>query len=272
MHFERSIGPVTVTTEFNATLIDRRDLNEGLGVMRIRPDTGRVPPFIAGQHVILGLPREDASAGGNAPPLVRRPYSIASSPDATDHLELLVTLVEAGRLTPRLWTLHEGDRLWMDERLRGRYSMEGVPADADVVMVSTGAGLAPHMSMFRAYRGKSRWRRAVMIHGVRRISDLAYRDEIQAACRENPSVTYIPLATREPVGDDWPGLPGRVQCALEPDVYKRFVGAPLDPEHCHVFLCGNPAMMKSVRTLLEERGFTAGSEEHPGNLHFERYG
>jgi ferredoxin/flavodoxin---NADP+ reductase len=58
---------------------------------------------------------------------------------------------------------------------------------------------------------------------------------------------------------------------LEPDTYLRLVDAPLDPAECHVFLCGNPAMIDQVEQLLLPRGFVADSREGRGNLHFERY-
>ena len=44
------------TDVLNATLIDRRDLNDTLSVIRIRIDGGRAPVFNAGQHISLGQP------------------------------------------------------------------------------------------------------------------------------------------------------------------------------------------------------------------------
>ena len=61
---------------------------------------------------------------------------------------------------------------------------------------------------------------------------------------------------------------------------------PLDPHTCHVFLCGNPAMVgipkdeqgqrvypqpTGVIELLERIGFLADRPEQPGNIHFEKY-
>jgi len=46
---------------------------------------------------------------------------------------------------------------------------------------------------------------------------------------------------------------------------------PLDPERCHVFLCGNPEMIQTCREPLEQLGFVVHSRARPGNLHFERY-
>jgi ferredoxin--NADP+ reductase len=159
----------------------------------------------------------------------------------------------------------------MDEKIRGHFTLDHAPADKDLVMISTGTGIAPFISMLRAFRGKSRWRRLVIIHGVRRVNELGYRQELEEAIRSDPTVSYIPVVSREPADSDWPGLRGRVQLALADETYQDVVGAVLEPAQCHVFLCGNPEMIKSVQAMLEERGFRVHNKKNPGNIHFERY-
>lgn len=270
----------------NATLIDRRDVNEELAIVRVRPDAGPVPAFRPGQYITLGLPREDstqtaevqrpnpaatATVAAGEVRLVRRAYSIASSAEDRDSMEFYVVLVRAGRLTPRLWTVETGGRLWMDETAKGEFTLDGVPAGRDLIMVSTGTGIAPFMSMLRTYRGTGRWRRFVMINGVRRAGDLGYHDELLRIGHEDPSVVYVPLVSREPPTSGWTGLRGRVQDVLNDAVLAHRSGVRLDPGECHVFLCGNPAMIESVQTMLEERGFRAQTPTTAGNIHFERY-
>lgn len=282
----------------NATLTAREDLTDILSVVRVRPDAGRVPPFAPGQFFRLGLPRPEAPATGDGEGRTGRPgsrpgrvrytrraYSVASSPRVTDYAEFLVVRVEEGALTPRLWELDPGDRLWMDSEAKGEFTIDHAPRDADLVMVATGTGVAPFMSMLRTFRGEGRWRRFVLIHGVRYAADLAYRAELEAITHEDPTVKYIPLVTRADPAENsapgggvavraisgWTGLRGRVQVALDPTTYARLVGAPLDPACCHVFLCGNPQMIDDVQAELEQHGFVTDSRQQRGNLHFERY-
>ncbi len=284
------------STATNAVLLSREDLTDTLSIVRVRPDAGVVPTFHPGQFFRLGLPKAEVSdiateaavgpaggvtAGGQAAVAVRpvragrirytrRAYSIASSPLVRDHAEFLVVRIDQGALTPRLWDLAPGDRLWMDVEAKGEFTMDVAPASAHLVMVSSGTGVAPFLSMLRTYRGQGRWRRFTLIHGVRYAADLAYRAELEAVCREEESVRYVPLVTREPEGN-WSGLRGRVQVALEPATFERVTGTVLEPADCHVFLCGNPEMIDSVATLLQGRGFRLDSRESPGNVHFERY-
>ena len=271
------------TDVFNATLTDRQNINDELCIVRISPDSEQVPLFEPGQFITLGLPKDPTDVPANAPSrgdtdkpqrprLVRRAFSIASSALVRDHIELYLVLVKEGRFTPMLWALRTpGGRVWMDNQAKGTFTLEGVPEGKDLVMVATGTGLAPFMSMLRTYRGTGMWRRYVIIHGVRLASDLGYHQELEQISREDPSVIYLPTVTREPQGSSWTGLRGRVQSVLAPDTYLPHVGAPLDPRDCHVFLCGNPEMITSAEETLMGRGFLLQTKDRPGNLHFERY-
>lgn len=261
----------TATDVYNATLVERQNLSDELAIVRIRPDVGRVPAFEPGQFCTVGLPKDDGPSPTGKPRLVRRAYSIASSPLEQEALELYIALVEKGKLTTRLWELQVGDRLFLDPRINGHFTLEAIPEGKDLVLVSTGTGLAPFVSMLRTYRGKGRWRRCVMLHGVRYVRDLGYRAELEQAAADDASVVYLPCVTREPVDSDWAGHRGRVNELLTPEAYVAATGDKLDPKQCHVLLCGNPAMIQTVQLQLEPLGFVESKKDQPGNLHFERY-
>jgi ferredoxin--NADP+ reductase len=251
----------TPPNALNATVHARTDLTDELAIVQVSPEGFEPPPFEPGQYATLGLPAD--VPGG----LQKRVYSIASAPGQR-WLEFYIQLVKPGDFTRRLWTLHEGDRLHLSEKVEGGFTLQRAPAGADLVLLSTGTGLAPYMSMVRAYAGKERWRRAAVVHGARRASDLGYRDELLALVQRDPSLSYVPVVSRDP---DWDGLAGRVQQLLQPGEFERRAGFPLDPQRCHVFLCGNPAMIDDMDAALTALGFTAPKGDAPGNLHFERW-
>lgn len=264
----------------NATLVERRDITSDLSVVCVRGDGGFVPDFQPGQFVTLGLPRsEDASSSDTekASPqdrvrLIRRAYSIASSPDERRFLELYVVLVEGGKLTTRLWNVEQGGRLFMDPRIRGEFTLGDIPSDTHLVLVATGTGVAPFISMVRTYRGRGRWRRCTLIHGVREIEQLGYREELEALARRDSSFVYVPVISgKEVAGSSWSGRRGRVQHILDDSVFREVTGEPLTSADSHVFLCGNPAMIIDVQKNLELRGFKTQTKSESGNLHFERY-
>lgn len=261
----------------NAAVVQRHDLNEFVSIVRIRPHSGVIPRFEPGQFLMLGLPRgadspPDSPAGGVATARwVRRAYSIASAAGGVGHLEFFLARIERGRLTSQLWTLEVGDELWADERARGDFTLARVPAGSDVVMVCTGTGLAPFMSIVRSLRGTGAWRRAVLIHGVRQVSDLGYRDELERLAEHDPAFRYVPIVSRATPDVPWSGLRGHVQLALTPQFLQSQAGIRLAPGECHVMLCGNPAMIRDVERLLSPLGFRAHSAREPGSLHYERY-
>ena len=247
----------------NAELVSRRGWNERLWSLVVRPDRRPATPFEPGQFAQLGLPVDGV--------LEKRAYSLASSARDREVYELLISRVDDGRLTGALARLAPGERCWLDERVFGRFTLAEVPRDADLVMVATGTGLAPYLSMLRTYADEPRWRRFVLVHGVRLAEDLAYRDELSERAARDERVCYLPVVSREPAGGAWSGLRGRVQRVLEGESCRELAGVALDPKRCHVFLCGNPAMIDEVGAVLVERGFRPGSARRGGNLHVERY-
>lgn len=248
--------------EVNATIVSVKALTEELAILRIRPDAG-VPEFEPGQYGELAFP-ENVQNGK----LVRRAYSIASPKSVREYLEFFIVRVPDGAFTPQLFSRKEGERIWINPKVKGKFTLDEIPPGKNLVMIATGTGLAPFVSMIREYHGKNRWEKLAVIHCVRLASDLGYRDELEALQAADPNVSYLPTVTREPEGSPWTGLRGRVQPIFTDGVFEAF---PLQPENTHVLLCGNPEMINGVVSLLSERGFKEHSKKDPGNIHLERY-
>jgi ferredoxin/flavodoxin---NADP+ reductase len=242
--------------EPNATVTSRRDPSERLAIVTVRPDGWELPDFEPGQYATLGLPDPE----GGKP--LRRVYSIASAPGQPE-LEFYVQLVKEGHFTTLLWPHQPGDRIHLSPRVTGRFTLECVPPGSDLVLIGTGTGIAPFLSMVRRDAGAGRWRSCVVVHGARTVPELGYRAELEALCARDPSLTFVPIVSRDAAAT-WPGLRGRVQALLD-DALR------LDPERTHVFLCGNPAMIDDMDVRLAARGFRHNQPDAPGNLHFERW-
>lgn len=263
----------TLPIPWNATVARRRDVDAGVRVLWIRPDAGGIQPFEPGQFVQLGWPKPE-DPDGPPPTRVRwnkRSYSIASSPAESDAYELCLALVPHGALTPRLFDLDVGARVWCDDAPKGHFTLERIPEGRHLVCVATGTGIAPFVSMLRRYRGTARWRKLSILCGARSSGDLAYEAELRDAARADASVRYAGVVSREPGSSAWTGARGRVQALLEDDAFRAIADEPLAPDGTHVLLCGNPAMIDDVRALLDVRGFTLDTAKVPGNVHFERY-
>jgi ferredoxin--NADP+ reductase len=296
---------------YNATLLWERRANPDLAVMRVRPDF----PLAAhkpGQYCTLGLgawePRapgcqEEHLTDAEVLRLVRRAYSIGCSVldesggllDRThaDWLEFYIVLVRESdkekppALTPRLFLLNEGDRLFLGDKITGHYNLDPVQPGDTVIFLATGTGEAPHDYMLwellrRGHRG-----RILSACCVRYRRDLAYLPIHEELMRRYPNYTYLSLTTREA---DTVKQKVYIQDLITSGQLEERLGASLGPAHTHVYLCGNPKMIgvpekdratgqrvyprpTGVVEILEQRGFQSDqpAAKIKGNIHFEEY-
>jgi ferredoxin/flavodoxin---NADP+ reductase len=266
------------STPYNATITGREEINPQLIVVRVQPD-GELFAFTPGQFAVLGLLGREArveEADSEDPPsepdkMIRRAYSIASSSVERRHLEFYLTLVTAGQLSPRLFALRHGSRLFLGPKATGLFTLDRVPSDKAVLLVATGTGLAPYVSMLRTMLIHDTTRRFVVLHGARCSWDLGYRAELESLARLRPNFIYIPSITRPEQDPHFRGQTGRIQKLMETGVVESLAGLRLDPGLMDVFLCGNPEMIQQVKAMLEAKGFTRDQGKQPGTLHVEEY-
>ncbi len=269
-----------VSDALNATVMQIVEVSPGLAIFRVVPDEWTFDDFQAGQFGVLGLPgnadrcavcdSEDEPADPEK--IIKRAYSIASSSVTREFIEFYIVLVPSGRLTPRLFALKPGERVWLGPKIRGMFTLEDTPEDRHVVLVSTGTGLAPYMSMLRSQLTCGSRRRFAVLHGARHSWDLGYRSELMTLARMCPNFTYIPTISRpdeEPV--PWAGESGYIQDLWQRDPLKEGWGFSPTPEGTHVFLCGNPSMVETMVEVLGESGFREHKRREPGQIHVERY-
>ncbi|RIL08562.1 MAG: hypothetical protein DCC75_08580 [Proteobacteria bacterium] len=254
----------------NATLVERKELTPELLQLFIRPDA---PPakFIPGQYVAIGLPGSAPRPPGfpeeeiPAEPgkMIKLAYSIGSSPDDPSVLEFYLAVLPQGALTSRIVSLKPGDRLFMAPKVTGTFTLEGVPEDHNLMLVSTGTGIAPYISMLRSKNTWTPGRKISIVHGVRYESDLAYKEELSELANSHSSFSYYNIVSRP--GAEWRGEKGYVQRYFQEE---RIL---LDPGRDHVYLCGNPGMIDQMEEWLLSKGYKEHSRKQPGNLHLERY-
>ncbi|OQX78548.1 MAG: hypothetical protein B6D64_06375 [Bacteroidetes bacterium 4484_276] len=248
-------------------------------ILRVVPDGWELPEFKPGQFVALYLPGSAARCAEAtdehetpAPDkLIKRAYSIASSSKDKEYLEFYVTLVHSGSLTPRIFNLNIGDRIGIGNRIVGMFTLQQVPEKYNVVLIATGTGVAPYMSMLRSDALKTD-RKICVIHGAANSWDLGYSSELRLLESMSDKFSYIPTITnpeREPV--PWKGETRFIQDMLADRIIEKTWGERPTAENSHVFICGNPNMIKAVTEILEERGLKEHSKKSPGQIHSEKF-
>jgi len=263
----------------NAVVLQRIKVSPGLAILRVAPDDWDLKDFTPGQFAVLGLPEsaprcamsdEEPDTGSDR--MIKRAYSIASSSVSREFLEFYVVLVPSGRLTPRLFALSPGDRLWLGCKFSGLFTLDQVPDDQHLVLISTGTGLAPYMSMLRTQLTCGGTRRFAVLHGARHSWDFGNRSELMTLSRMCSNFDYLPCISR-PVDElvPWSGQTGYIQDLwMRKPLEQLWNGSP-SPENAHLFICGNPGMVESMVELLGHEGFREHTKRQPGQIHVERY-
>ena len=264
--------------QYNATVVSNELMSDHLAILKVKPDRP-LSEFKAGQFAVLGLvgtapcaPNASQCKIPDEPQkLIRKAYSIASAGVQTDTLEFYIALVPEGELTPRLFHLKAGDRLFIGTKITGKFTLDSIPVDKNLILVSTGTGLAPFLSMVRTDMICGHVRHFVVIHGARHSSELGYYNELSLMAQNCKNFHYLPTVSRPTEDANWGGLKGRVTDVLTQGVVEKATGLELSPEYFHVLLCGSPNMVEDISIQLEAKGFRRDTKSAPGNIHKEEY-
>ncbi|WP_111656973.1 ferredoxin--NADP reductase [Isoalcanivorax indicus] len=221
--------------------------------------TSRDPGFRYknGHFTMIGLEVEER-------PLLRA-YSIVSA-NYEEELEFFSIKVPDGPLTSRLQKIQVGDQVLVSRKPTGTLVADHLLPGRNLYLLSTGTGLAPFMSIIKDPDVYEQYDKVILTHGVRHVSELAYRDIIEEELPNNEffgelvrdKLIYYPTVTREPFRNQ-----GRLTTLMENGKLFSDIGLPdIDPEHDRFMLCGSPSMLKDLCALLDSRGFreTRGGE------------
>src|SRR6185369_11400960 len=197
-------------------------------------------------------------------PLLRA-FSVVS-PNYDEHLEFYSIKIPDGALTSRLQHIEPGDPVLVSRKPTGTLLVDNLLPGKRLYLLATGTGLAPFMSIIRDPATYEKYEHVVVAHGVRRASDLGYRDYIERELPQHELVgeqvekqlLYYPTVTREPFRNQ-----GRLNDLMDSGKLMSDLGLPaFDAANDRVMICGSPSMLKDIVTILEARSFTEGNTDH----------
>jgi ferredoxin--NADP+ reductase len=266
--------------KLNAVVLLKEDLSPRYMILRVASAGWQLPDFIPGQFAVLGLPGSAPRCALSTPELepsapndlIRRAYSVASSSMINEYMDFYVGLVSTGALTPRLFALNVGDALFLGPRVAGMFTLDQVAEGKNVVMIATGTGLAPYMSMMTSELTCGGPRRYAVLHGAYHSWDLAYRSELlnmQHLCENFTYIATIDQPKDEPI--PWNGHVGWVQDLWKEGLVAKAWGFTPTKDNTDVFLCGNPAMINEMVGILAANGYCEHTRKTPGQIHIERF-
>jgi len=237
-------------------VVENRHWTETLFSVRVEAPRLR---FLAGQFVRIAL---DLPGGR-----IARPFSFVNPPD-DPVMEFYGVVVPEGPLSPRLAQLKAGDRLHVADNPSGFLVLDEVPPAEDLWMLSTGTGIAPFLSILRTRAPWERYRRVILVHGVRYPNERVYDELIAEVQTQFPDkFKVVRFVSRETA----PGaLQGRIPAAIE-DGRLEAAGGPISPERSQFMLCGNPQMLKDVAAALAAKGLRKHRRRAPGHITVESF-
>jgi len=204
--------------------------------------------FIPGQFVTLDLPIHEKSNKK------WRSYSIASRPDGTNIIELLIVLNPQGLGTNYLFNeVFEGSEL----TLRGPQGVFVLqqPIEKDIFLICTGTGIAPFRSMLQhIFHQQIPHKKIYLIYGCRKKDNLMYFNEMTSLQKEMIDFIYIPILSRE----EWEGNTGYVH-----DVYESLLKEHIPAQF---YLCGWKMMIDDAKNKIISLGYDKK------DIHIELYG
>lgn len=206
--------------------------------------------FKNGEFAMIGLELE--------PKKIMRAYSIVST-NYDDHLEFLSIKVPDGPLTSKLQNIKIGDDILVGPKTTGSLVCDYLLPKPNLVMLATGTGIAPFVSIVKDPATYDRFNNVYLFHTVREIAEITYKDVMDDLQGAMPFV-YVPSVTRENYFRQ-----GRFWNHIEPTL-----GSPLTKERDAIMVCGSPSLNKECRERFSYLKWEEGNTGEMGDFMLER--
>lgn len=203
-------------------------------------------PALAGQHVELRLTAPDGYQA-------QRSYSIASAPDDSGTIELVIESVGDGEVSVFFDTVAAvGDTIELRGPIGGSFVWQ--PEDGGpLLLAGGGSGVVPLLAMLRHRAVAAPGTPALLLYSVATEDAVIVRDELLSRSRDEPGFDLLLNLTREDQGR-------RIDAAIVGEALGR-LGHPR-----HAYLCGSNAFVSTVADLLVDAGVA------PAWIRTERFG
>ena len=223
--------------EFRTVVESIRDLTHDIKEVKLRLKDPLQINAKAGQYIQFEVPAYE-----NSDESVYRAYSMASSPDDNNHVELEIRLVPNGICTTYVHKhLKQGDEVTINGPYGEFYLRD---TDKNIIFIAGGSGMAPIKSMLLDMANKGITRKAVYFFGARSKRDLFLLEEMHALEEKMPNFTFIPALSEPKPEDNWEGEVGLIT-----DVVRNMVK---EGPKCEAYLCGSPGMIDACTKVLNE--------------------
>lgn len=199
--------------------------------------------FKPGQYVMIDVPKDDI--------VLKKPYSIASSPSKKTEIELCIKKLKGGYASNYLCELNEGDELNFTGPM-GIFTLND-PLEETLVFMASGTGFMPLRSMIKYLLEQNVKNPIFLFFGIRTENEIIYRKEFEELAAKYENFIFIPVVSRE----EWEGEQGHVQ-----DVCEKYLK---NVKNSGFYICGLRNMVEDTVNFLKNKGYS------DKQIHYEKY-
>jgi 3-phenylpropionate/trans-cinnamate dioxygenase ferredoxin reductase subunit len=230
-------------SKVSGRVIGQDRLTHDITRLRIQLDEGL--QYKAGQFAQLSLAPLDG---------VERSYSFATPVQPDAQVQFFIRKVVGGALSTMV---NERSVIGEDVMVDGPMGDFWLrPADAPLLFIAGGSGLAPVLAVMRGALEAGVRRPATLLFGAREQRDLYALDEITAIGKDwGAPFDFVPVLSATAENDGWQGRRGLV---------GDYLAQHATPD-AHAYLCGPPAMIDACSATLAQCGVA------PEHTHADRF-
>lgn len=189
---------------------------------------------------------------------IYRAYSIVST-NYEDHLEFLSIKVEGGPFTSGLKLLKQGDSLSLKPKSTGSLVIDYLIPKDNLILLSTGTGIAPFMSIVNDPFTYERFKNVYLFHTVRNKNELCYKTRLNML-EKNLPFNYVESVTKEDYfrkGRFW-------------NFINEYLPNSFNKKDMSIMVCGSPELNKECRSLFLQNQWVEGNTGEMGDFLLER--
>ena len=199
--------------------------------------------------------------------LVKRSYSISSTPSRPHNLEITVKRVPAPSDIPSVpsglvsnW-LHDNFTVGNQIKISpptGNFTIQNDP-NRKFMFISAGSGITPMMSISRWLCDTIPNADIVFVHSAKTVKDIAFCHELELMASRHPYFKLAITLTGTKYNPNWLGYTGRLNETMIQAIARDF-------QERIVYVCGPDGFRESVKAILSELGLNMQ------NYHEESFG
>jgi Na+-transporting NADH:ubiquinone oxidoreductase subunit F len=221
-----------------------KDLTSKIKEIKLEIPENNEIKFTSGQYIQLEAPAYEKIKSGT-----QRAYSIASSPNNNNYIELIIGYVPNGIVTTYVFKyLKEGDNI----KIVGPFGeFNRKHTENDMICVAGGTGMAPIRSIiFDMIENNIMNRNIWYFFGAGTLSDLYYINAFQEIEKKHSNFKFIPSLSNPDQNNNWKGETGLVTETLEKYLKNKISKESIKEG----YLCGSPGMIDACIKVMTNNG------------------